>query len=62
MNKKMQRQDKIERQIQKEYMALAQLEKEKELGILCVQHGITKEDIFRLIREKRAVEDYEWTD
>lgn len=43
-------------------MALTQLEKEKELGVLCVQYGITKEDIFRLIREKKAVEDYEWTD
>lgn len=42
MNYKKRRQDQIARQIQKEYTALSQLEHQKELGMLCVQHGITK--------------------
>lgn len=55
MNYKKRRQDQIARQIQKEYMALAQLEHEKELGTICVQHGITKSDLFELIERKRKV-------
>lgn len=61
MNHKKKRQEKIQRDIQKEYTALSQLNKEKELGVICVQYGITKEDLFKLIRDKKAVEDYEWT-
>lgn len=34
----------------------------QELGILCIQNGITKVDIFQLIQNKRALEDKEWTD
>lgn len=55
MNYRQKRQDKIARQIQKEYMALAQLEHEKELGTICVQHGISKQDLFELIEKKRKV-------
>ena len=44
MNYRQKRQDKIARQIQKEYTALAQLE-----------HGITKSDLFELIERKRKV-------
>lgn len=55
MNYKKRRQDQIARQIQKEYTALAQLEHEKELGTICVQHGITKSDLFELIERKRKV-------
>ena len=55
MNYRQTRQDKIARQIQKEYTALAQLEHEKELGTICVQHGITKSDLFELIERKRKV-------
>lgn len=54
MNYKKRRQDQIARQIQKEYTALAQLQKEKELGILCVEYGITKEDLFNIIESKRT--------
>lgn len=36
-------------------MALAQLEHEKELGTICVQHGISKQDLFELIEKKRKV-------
>lgn len=53
MNQKKRRQDKIAREIQKEYTALSQLQKEKELGILCVEYGITKEDLFNIIESKR---------
>ena len=53
MNHKKIRQDKIAREIQKEYTALSQLQKEKELGILCVEYGITKEDLFNIIESKR---------
>ncbi len=53
MNHKKRRQDKIAREIQKEYTALSQLQKEKELGILCVEYGITKEDLFNIIESKR---------
>lgn len=52
MNYKKKRQEKIARDIQKEYTALAQLGKEKELGTICVQYGITKQDLFDLIRSK----------
>lgn len=55
MNYKQKRQDKIARQIQKEDTALAQLEHEKELGTICVQHGISKQDLFELIERKRKV-------
>lgn len=55
MNYRQKRQDKIARQIQKEYTALAQLEHEKELGTICVQHRITKSDLFELIERKRKV-------
>ena len=55
MNYRQKRQDKIARQIQKEYTALAQLEHEKELGTICVQHGITKSDLFELIERKRVI-------
>lgn len=55
MNYKKRRQDQIARQIQKEYTALAQLEHEKELGTICVQHGISKQDLFELIEMKRKV-------
>lgn len=55
MNYRQKRQDKIARQIQKEYTALAQLEHEKELGTICVQHGITKSDLFELIERKRGI-------
>lgn len=57
MNYKKRRQDQIARQIQKEYTALSQLEHQKELGILCVQNGITKLDLFKLIEWKRKVSD-----
>lgn len=57
MNYKKRRQDQITRQIQKEYTALSQLEHQKELGMLCVQHGITKSDLFELIERKRKVSD-----
>lgn len=57
MNYKKRRQDQIARQIQKEYTALAQLEHEKELGTICVQHGISKQDLFELIERKRKVSD-----
>ena len=59
MNYRQKRQDKIAREIQKEYTALSQLQKERELGILCVEYGITKEDLFRMIESKRmeAIED-----
>lgn len=53
MNHKKRRQDKKAREIQKEYTALSQLQKEKELGILCVEYGITKEDLFNIIESKR---------
>ena len=53
MNYRKKRQDKIAREIQKEYTALSQLQKEKELGTLCVEYGITKEDLFRIIESKR---------
>ena len=53
MNHKKRRQDKIAREIQKEYTALSQLQNEKELGILCVEYGITKEDLFNIIESKR---------
>ena len=46
MNYKKRRQDKIAREIQKEYTAVSQLGKEKELGIICLQNGITKQDLF----------------
>lgn len=55
MNYKKRRQEQIARQIQKEYTALAQLEHEKELGTICVQHGISKQDLFELIEMKRKV-------
>lgn len=42
MNYRQKRQDKIAREIQKEYTALSQLQKERELGTLCVEYGITK--------------------
>lgn len=57
MNYKKRRQDQIARQIQKEYTALSQLEHQKELGMLCVQNGITKLDLFKLIEWKRKVSD-----
>ncbi|MGJ0961063.1 hypothetical protein ACR75P_05130 [Faecalicoccus pleomorphus] len=57
MNHKKRRQDQIARQIQKEYTALSQLEHQKELGMLCVQNGITKLDLFKLIEWKRKVSD-----
>lgn len=59
MNYKKRRQDQIARQIQKEYTALSQLEHQKELGMLCVQNGITKLDLFKLIEWKRKVLDHE---
>lgn len=55
MNYKKKRQDKIAREIQKEYMAVAQLSKEKELGVMCVKYGITKEDLFYLVELKRRI-------
>lgn len=57
MNYKKRRQDKIAREIQKEYMAVAQLEKVRELGTLCVQHEITKADLFELIVKKEGFDD-----
>lgn len=59
MNYRQKRQDKIAREIQKEYTALSQLQKERELGTLCVEYGITKKDLFRIIEEKRmeGIED-----
>lgn len=59
MNYRQKRQDKIARQIQKEYTALSQLEHQKELGMLCVQNGITKSDLFKLIEWKRKVSEDE---
>ena len=38
-------------------MALAQLENVRELGTLCVQHEITKEDLFELIAKKEGFDD-----
>lgn len=55
MNYKKKRQDKIAREIQKEYTALAQLSKEKELGVMCAKYGITKEDLFYLVELKRRI-------
>ncbi|WP_270599341.1 hypothetical protein [Faecalicoccus pleomorphus] len=59
MNYRQKRQDKIAREIQKEYTALSQLQKERELGTLCVEYGITKKDLFRIIEAKRmeGIED-----
>lgn len=57
MNYRQKRQDKIAREIQKEYTALAQLETVRELGTLCVQHEITKEDLFELIAKKEGFDD-----
>lgn len=59
MNYRKKRQDKIAREIQKEYTALSQLQKERELGTLCVEYDITKEDLFRIIESKRmeGIED-----
>lgn len=59
MNYRQKIQDKIAREIQKEYTALSQLQKERELGTLCVEYGITKKDLFRIIEEKRmeGIED-----
>lgn len=56
MNHKKRRQDKIAREIQKEYTAVSQLGKEKELGIICLQYGIKKQDLFELIEKKRGNE------
>lgn len=56
MNYKKRRQDKIAREIQKEYTAVSQLGEEKELGIICLQNGITKQDLFELIEKKRGKE------
>lgn len=59
MNYRQKRQDKIAREIQKEYTDLSQLQKERELGTLCVEYGITKKDLFRIIEAKRmeGIED-----
>jgi len=59
MNYKKKRQEKVDRQIQKSYTAVSQLQKEKELGIMCLKYGITKQDLFELIEEKRKVWDDE---
>ena len=35
---------------------------QEKLGNLCLQHGITEVDLFRLIKEKKARNDKSWTD
>lgn len=53
--------DKIARQIQKSYTAEEQKRKVHKLGTICVQNGIDEIDLFNFIRNKRAVEDFDWT-
>lgn len=51
----------IARQIQKSYTADEQKRKVHKLGMICVQNGIDENDLFKLIRDRKSVEDYEWT-
>lgn len=51
----------IARQIQKSYTAGEQKRKVHKLGTICVQNGIDENDLFKLIRDRKSVEDYEWT-
>lgn len=53
--------DMIARQIQKSYTADEQKRKVHKLGMICVQNGIDENDLFKLIRDRKSVEDYEWT-
>ncbi|MEE1448589.1 hypothetical protein [Faecalitalea cylindroides] len=53
--------DKIARQIQKSYTAEEQKRKVHKLGTICVQNGIDEIDLFNFVRNKRAVEDFDWT-
>lgn len=53
--------DMIARQIQKSYTADEQKRKVHKLGTICVQNGIDENDLFKLIRDRKSVEDYEWT-
>lgn len=53
--------DMIARQIQKSYTAGEQKRKVNKLGTICVQNGIDENDLFKLIRDRKSVEDYEWT-
>lgn len=55
MNYKQKRQEKLERQVQRSYAAVSQLQKEKELGVMCLKYGITKEDLFCLVDLKRRL-------
>lgn len=53
--------DMIARQIQKSYTADEQKRKVYKLGTICVQNGIDENDLFKLIRDRKSIEDYEWT-
>lgn len=51
----------IARQIQKSYTADEQKRKVHKLGTICVQNGIDENDLFKMIRDRKSIEDYEWT-
>lgn len=53
--------DMITRQIQKSYTAVEQKRKVHKLGTICVQNGIEENDLFELIRNKKSIEDFNWT-
>lgn len=53
--------DMIARQIQKSYTAGEQKRKVHKLGTICVQNGIEENDLFELIRNKKSIEDFNWT-
>lgn len=48
--------------IDKLSVAQKQKMKQEKLGNICLQHGITEVDLFRLIQEKKARNDKSWTD
>lgn len=47
--------------IDKLSVAQKQKMKQEKLGNICLQHGITEVDLFRLIQEKKARNDKSWT-
>lgn len=46
----------------RELEAETQKKKIQKLGKLCVQNDITEHEIFRIIQERKALEDKGWTD
>lgn len=48
--------------IDKLIVAQKQKIKQEKLGNICLQHGITEVDLFRLIEKKKARNDKSWTD